>query len=58
MQNGNIQPEVKILHVFRANNVPFRFTWDDVNYNLMRMAYSHFKEERSGYKRLFRYGTG
>lgn len=40
-------PDVRIKHVFRkGKEVPFKFSWDDVNYNLMRMAYSHFNEER------------
>ena len=37
---------MKILHIFRVGKTPFKFTWDDINYNLMRMAYSHFNEER------------
>jgi glycosyltransferase involved in cell wall biosynthesis len=41
-----VEPKVKILHVFRPSSPPFQITWDDINYNLMRMAYSHFKEER------------
>jgi glycosyltransferase involved in cell wall biosynthesis len=41
-----IRPDVKVLHVFRHTDVPFQITWDDVNYNMMRMAYSHFNEER------------
>ncbi|WAA13132.1 glycosyltransferase family 2 protein [Fervidibacillus halotolerans] len=40
-------PHVKIQHVFRkGSEVPFHFTWDDVYYNFMRMAYSHFNEKR------------
>ncbi|MFC4323473.1 glycosyltransferase family 2 protein [Litchfieldia salsa] len=41
-----VQPSVKVLHVFRADSPPFKITWDDLNFNLMRMAYSHFNEER------------
>ncbi|WAA08598.1 glycosyltransferase family 2 protein [Fervidibacillus albus] len=40
-------PNVRVQHVFRTGkSVPFKFTWDDVNYNMMRMAYSHFNEKR------------
>ncbi|HHY22523.1 MAG TPA: glycosyltransferase [Bacilli bacterium] len=41
-----VVPSVKVLHVFRSDSPPFVITWDQVNYNLMRMAYSHFNEER------------
>ncbi|MHB8156206.1 MAG: glycosyltransferase family 2 protein [Desulfocucumaceae bacterium] len=40
-----VVPEVKILHVFRERH-PYTVTWDHVDYNLLRMAYSHFKNER------------
>jgi glycosyltransferase involved in cell wall biosynthesis len=40
-----VQPAVKILHVFRSAH-PYEVKWDHVYYNLLRMAYSHFKEER------------
>lgn len=40
-------PDVKIKHIFRTpGTVPFTFTWDDLNYNIMRMVYSHLNEER------------
>lgn len=41
-----VQPAVTVLHIFRPNNAPFALTWDDVNFNLMRMAYSHFNGDR------------
>jgi glycosyltransferase involved in cell wall biosynthesis len=41
-----VLPQVKILHIFRVGKTPFQFTWNDINYNFMRMAYSHFNEER------------
>lgn len=40
-----INPAVKILHLFRQKH-PYRVTFDHVNYNLLRMAYSHFNNER------------
>lgn len=40
-----VNPTVKVLHVFR-NRHPYRVTWEHVDYNLLRMAYSHFKNER------------
>lgn len=40
-----VNPVVKILHVFRERH-PYTVTWDNVDYNLLRMAYSHFKSER------------
>lgn len=43
-----VLPDVKIQHVFRSGSPPFRITWEDVNYNLMRMAYSHFNVKRIG----------
>lgn len=51
-----VVPSVKILHIFRTGTIPFAFTWDDVNYNIMRMAYSHLNEERiEKLKRLMKY---
>ncbi|KPH79144.1 MULTISPECIES: glycosyltransferase family 2 protein [Bacillaceae] len=41
-----VVPDVKVLHVFRSDAAPFVLTYNDINYNLMRMAYSHFNEER------------
>lgn len=38
-------PSVKILHLFRKKH-PYPVTMDHVHYNLLRMAYSHFKNER------------
>ena len=41
-----VQPKVTILHLFRPSNPPFKITWDDINWNLLRMAYSHFNLTR------------
>lgn len=41
-----IVPDVKVLHVFRQSSPPFKLSWNHVNYNLLRMAYLHFDEER------------
>ncbi|MCZ8516400.1 glycosyltransferase [Paenibacillus filicis] len=38
-------PDVKILHLFRESH-PYRIGWEHVYYNFMRMAYSHFSEDR------------
>jgi len=38
-------PKVSVIHIFRPA-APFRLRWDDINYNTMRMAYSHFSDER------------
>lgn len=40
-----INPKVKILHLFRQKH-PYQVTFDHVNYNLLRMAYSHFNNAR------------
>lgn len=40
-----VQPNVKILHLFRETH-PYTVTYDHINYNLMRMAYSHFNVAR------------
>lgn len=40
-----VHPNVKILHLFR-NLHPYTVTHTHVYYNMLRMAYSHFKEER------------
>mgnify|MGYP001307964960 CR=1 FL=1 len=40
-----IQPKVKILHVFRKA-FPYQVSVVKTDYNMMRMAYSHFSEER------------
>lgn len=40
-----INPAVKILHLFRQKH-PYRVTFEHVHYNLLRMAYSHFNDER------------
>ncbi|TEB16824.1 Poly-beta-1,6-N-acetyl-D-glucosamine synthase [Pelotomaculum sp. FP] len=40
-----INPAVKILHLFRQKH-PYRVTFDYVHYNLLRMAYSHFNNNR------------
>jgi glycosyltransferase involved in cell wall biosynthesis len=41
----HVQPNVKILHLFRKAH-PYKVSYDDFYYNLIRMAYSHFKIER------------
>ena len=41
-----VQPKVTILHYFRPSSPPFKITWDDINWNFLRMAYSHFNQER------------
>ncbi len=38
-------PAVKILHLFREKH-PYPVKLDHVHYNLLRMAYSHFNDER------------
>lgn len=40
-----VNPSVKILHLFRKKH-PYPVAMDHVHYNLLRMAYSHFKYER------------
>lgn len=40
-----VQPVVKILHIFRSAH-PYQVSWDHVYYNFLRMAYSHFNEDR------------
>jgi len=40
-----VQPAVKVLHLFRHAH-PYHVTFDHVHYNMLRMAYSHFKESR------------
>lgn len=40
-----VNPDVKVRHVFRQRH-PYTVSWDHVDYNLLRMAYSHFKGER------------
>ncbi|RAS74442.1 glycosyltransferase family 2 protein [Priestia endophytica] len=40
-----VQPKVKILHVFREET-PYQVNYENVYFNMLRMAYSHFKEER------------
>ncbi|MED1624522.1 glycosyltransferase family 2 protein [Bacillus pseudomycoides] len=39
------QPRVRILHLFR-NSPPYHLTLQHVYYNLLRMAYLHFSEEK------------
>ncbi|WP_162835162.1 glycosyltransferase family 2 protein [Tumebacillus flagellatus] len=46
------QPDVKILHVFRKK-FPYLVNADSVDYNLLRMACSHFSEERIAACRQF-----
>lgn len=51
-----VEPSVKVLHVFRPNAAPFKLTWNDIYYNLLRMAYSHFNKERiEKCKKLIKY---
>jgi glycosyltransferase involved in cell wall biosynthesis len=40
-----VNPQVKVLHVFRPKH-PYRVTMDDVNYNMIYMAFAHFRQER------------
>lgn len=40
-----IQPQVTILHVFREV-FPYKVSTNHADFNMMRMAYSHFREER------------
>lgn len=41
----HILPTVKILHLFRKKQ-PYNISYEEVNYNLLRLAYSHFNAER------------
>ena len=41
-----VQPKVTILHLFSPSSPPFKITWDDINWNFLRLAYSHFNQER------------
>lgn len=43
--NLYIIPGVKILHIFRESH-PYQVDLQHVHYNMLRLAYSHFKEER------------
>ncbi|GMA60063.1 glycosyltransferase [Alicyclobacillus fastidiosus] len=40
-----VQPAVKILHLFRTS-FPYTVNYQDVHYNMLRMAYSHFNDIR------------
>ncbi len=40
-----VTPDIKILHLFRERH-PYLVTQDHVHYNFLRMACSHFNEER------------
>ncbi|RUL54793.1 MULTISPECIES: glycosyltransferase family 2 protein [Lysinibacillus] len=40
-----IEPKVKILHVFREQT-PYQVSHEHVYFNMLRMAYNHFNEER------------
>ena len=40
-----VNPGVKVLHVFRPKH-PYRVTMEDVNYNMIYLAFAHFKPER------------
>ncbi|MBO8156431.1 MAG: glycosyltransferase [Bacillaceae bacterium] len=41
----SVHPDVSVLHLFRKIH-PYSVSFDHVYYNLMRMAYSHFNEQR------------
>lgn len=41
-----IQPRVKISHYFRTSAPPYPMHNEDIYFNLLRMAYLHFKQER------------
>lgn len=41
----HVQPNVKIIHLFRKAH-PYKVSHDDIYYNLLRMAYSHFNTAR------------
>lgn len=41
-----IQPKVKIRHYFRNSPPPYPVRIENLYFNLLRMAYLHFKEER------------
>jgi len=43
--NLHVKPGVKILHLFREKH-PYPVAMNHVYYNLLRMAFSHFKRER------------
>ena len=40
-----VEPKVKILHLFRERH-PYPVSYSHVDYNMLRMAYSHFNEAR------------
>lgn len=41
----HVLPTVKVLHLFR-NNLPYKVEYEDIYYNMLRMAYSHFNIKR------------
>jgi glycosyltransferase involved in cell wall biosynthesis len=41
----HVQPDAKIIHLFRQSH-PYQVRYEDVIYNLLRMAYSHFNNVR------------
>jgi len=41
-----VQPKVKILHYFRKTSPPYPQLNEDLYFNLLRMAYLHFTQER------------
>jgi glycosyltransferase involved in cell wall biosynthesis len=50
----HVEPSVTVLHLFRRKH-PYTVTFDEVSYNLLRMAYSHFNKTRiKKCKRLLR----
>jgi glycosyltransferase involved in cell wall biosynthesis len=43
----HVQPIVTVIHLFRTAH-PYKVSFDDVDYNFLRMAYSHFNPARIG----------
>lgn len=41
----HVLPSVKVDHLFRRE-LPYEVSYDDLYYNILRMAYSHFSSER------------
>lgn len=41
----HVLPTVKVLHLFRKE-LPYEVSYEDIYYNILRMAYSHFSTER------------
>lgn len=52
-----VEPKVTILHLFREAH-PYSVSYKHIDYNMLRMAYSHFNEERiEKTKKLIKYST-